>query len=386
MDVGAVSTADRIRLLFVTPSLCTGGAERQLVQLVQNLDPQRYAITVAVFISASELGQEGFYRQVQELPNVSVAVLTRSGRFDLLGPVRSMVNLIRRERIQVMQTSLNLASSFGVVASKITGVPIVASSILSCRDLNLIFRVCTIAQAWMADILISNSEAGFDNRFRRRRPNFRVIGNGLDMQRFVLHPDAVSGLRDEFRLERFTHLVGMAARLSDAKDQAAFLHIAARVVTERPQTGFLVIGDGPNRAALEALSRQLKLDNNVVFTGFRQDSDTLTGLLDVACLFTNYRVVEEGQPNAVMEAMACGVPVLATEGGGTVEILHDGVEGFLVARNDVEISARRILELLDDYGLRHGMGERGRAAIAANFSMEVCVARHEELYRQLLGR
>ncbi len=96
----------------------------------------------------------------------------------------------------------------------------------------------------------------------------------------------------------------------------------------------------------------------MVFTGYRSDVDTLTGLLDVACLFTNYRVISEGLPNAVLEAMACGVPVVATDDGGTVEILHDGVEGFLVARNDVEISVRRILELLDDDELRHGMGDR----------------------------
>ena len=186
------------------------------------------------------------------------------------------------------------------------------------------------------------------------------------------------------RLSRFTHLVGMVATLSDFKDHAAFLQIAARVVAERPQTGFLVIGDGPNRAALEALSAQLGLDSNVVFTGYRPDVDTLTGLLDVACLFTNYRVISEGLPNAVLEAMACGVPVVATDDGGTVEILHDGVEGFLVAENDVEMSVRRILELLDDEELRHSMGQRGRAAIAANFSIGVCVSRYEALYHQLL--
>ena len=155
-------------------------------------------------------------------------------------------------------------------------------------------------------------------------------------------------------------------------------------MAERPQTGFLVIGDGPNRAALEALSAQLGLDSNVVFTGYRPDVDTLTGLLDVACLFTNYRVISEGLPNAVLEAMACGVPVVATDDGGTVEILHDGVEGFLVAENDVEMSVRRILELLDDEKLRHSMGQRGRAAIAANFSIGVCVSRYEALYHQLL--
>ena len=379
-----MTTDKRIRLLFVSPSLCIGGAERQLVQLLQNLDPQRYVLTVAVFSGADDVTQAGFYAEVAALTHVRLTVLVRRGRLDVLGPVRSLVQLIRTERIQVLHTFLNLASTFGLVAAKISGVPIIGSAIRDSRDPGLAYRLCRAAQAWASDILVSNSEAGFDNRFRRRRPNFRVIGNGLDLRRFETHPDVVAGLRDELRLAGFTHVVGMVATLSDFKDHTALLQVAARVVAERPQTGFLVIGDGPNRAALEALSAQLGLDSNVVFTGYRPDVDTLTGLLDVACLFTNYRVISEGLPNAVLEAMACGVPVVATDDGGTVEILHDGVEGFLVAENDVEMSVRRILELLDDEKLRHSMGQRGRAAIAANFSIGVCVSRYEALYHQLL--
>jgi glycosyltransferase involved in cell wall biosynthesis len=376
--------ADPIRLLFVTPSLCIGGAERQLVQLLQNLDPQRYAITVAVFTGADDVSQEGFYRQVSDLPNVSLKVLSRSGRFDLLGPVRSLVQVIRTEQIQLMHTFLNFASTFGLVAAKITGVPIVASAIRSSRDPNLVYRACRTLQAFATNVLVSNSEAGFDNRFRRRRRNFRVIGNGLHMPRFRAQPELVTQLRTELGLSRFSHLVGMVATLSAVKDHPAFLQIAARVVAVRPETGFLVIGDGPNRASLEEMSARLGLDNNVVFTGYRPDVDTLTGLLDVACLFTNYRLISEGLPNAVMEAMACGVPVIATDDGGTVEILHEGVEGFLVSRNDPDISTGLILRLLEDETLRAAMGERGRASAIANFSLDVCIGRYEELYRQLL--
>lgn len=379
-----MSAVSRIRLLFVTPSLCIGGAERQLVQLLQNLDPERYAITVAVFVGAEQAGQKGFYRQVSDLPNVSLTVLTRSGRFDLLGPVRSLVRLIRTERIQVMHTFLNLASTFGLVAAKIAGVPIVASAIRDSQDVNIVYRLCRIVQAWGADILVSNSEAGFDNRFRRRRANFRVIANGIDLRRFDPQPELVVKLREELQLSRFTHLVGMTATLSDFKDHTAFLEIAARVVAERPKTGFLVIGDGPNRAALEALSGQLKITDNIVFAGYRRDIDTLTGLLDVACLFTNYRVITEGLPNAVMEAMACKVPVVATDGGGTVELLHEGVEGHLVMSNNVDIATRLILNLLTDDTLRHTMGERARIAIETKFSLATCVSRYEGLYQQAL--
>lgn len=381
----AAAAGDRVRLLFVIPSLYIGGAERQLVQLVQNLDPERYAITVAVFIGPDVATQEGFYKQLASLPNVSLAVVSRRGRFDVVGPVASLVRLIRARNIQLMQTFLNLASTFGLVAARLAGIPILASAIRDSRDIGFVYRVCRVLQAYGADILLSNSEAGFDNRFRHRRHNFRVVGNGMDLRRFEPQPETVRRLRDELNLSRFDHLVGMVATLSAFKDHEAFLHIAARVVSKRPDTGFLVIGDGPRRAALEALSARLGLARNVMFTGYRKDIDTLTGMLDVACLFTNYRMISEGLPNAVMEAMACAVPVVATNGGGTVELLRDGVDGYLVADNDVDVSVARILQLLDDQNLRHTMGQSARVVIEQKFSLDACVARHEAMYADLLA-
>lgn len=373
-----------VRLLFVASSLYVGGAERQLVQLVQNLDPTRYVITVAVLIGPDRATQDGFYTLISGLPNVSLAVLRRAGRFDVVGPVVSLVSLIRTHRIQLIHTFLNLASTFGVIAARLTGVPIVASAIRDSRDIGLVYCLSRILQAYTADFLLSNSEAGFDNRFRRRRANFRVVPNGLDLRRFDPQPEKVAQLREELQLARFTQLVGMVATLSAFKDHEAFLQVAARVLQEQPQTGFLVIGDGPNRAALEALSLRLGLADNVIFTGYRRDIDALTGMLDVACLFTNYRVISEGLPNAVMEAMACGVPVVATDDGGTVEVLHDGAEGYLVARNDVEVAAGRIVGLLQDASLRQQLGRNGRAAIETRFSLDACVASYESLYDKLL--
>lgn len=127
------------------------------------------------------------------------------------------------------------------------------------------------------------------------------------------------------------------------------------------------------------------MSEEVTFTGSLQDVDTLTVLLDMAYLVIDYRVISEGLPNAVMEAMACGVPVVATSDGGTLEILHDGVEGYLVARNDVELSADRILTLLTDESLRRRMGLSGRELIEKRYGLDACVARHESLYGELLS-
>lgn len=375
-----------LRILFLAPSLDIGGTERQLLQLLQRLDPRRYHMTVAVFTDGGSNRGRGFYADVRALPQVRLVVLGRQGRYDMAGPLRRLLRLLREERIELMHSFLNLASMFALLASRLSGVPVVASAIRDSRDPNLVYRLCRYAEAWGCTYLVSNSEAGFNNRFRRRRANFRVIGNGLDLARFTPRSEVAARLRAELGLARFRQWVGMVATLSAFKDHEAFLAMAVRVATERPDTGFLVIGDGPRRATLETLAGRLGIERQVVFAGHRSDVDTLTGLLDVACLFTNHRIIDEGLPNAVMEAMACGVPVVATRGGGTPELMTDGVEGYLVTDNDLNESSARVLALLGDEALCREMGAKGRARAEAQFSLAACVAAYEDLYASLLRR
>ncbi|GMU75794.1 MAG: hypothetical protein AMXMBFR45_12850 [Gammaproteobacteria bacterium] len=382
------AAGEPVRILFLTPSLRAGGAERQLVQILQKLNAERYSITLATFDSTANgaiaEASSDYYADVRALTHVRLVALGRSSRFDLLGPLLRLVSLLREERIQVMHSFLNLASTFALVAGCRSGVPIVASAIRDSRDLSVIYTLCHRVQAWGCEYLVSNSEAGFDNRFRRRRANFRVIGNGLDLARFTPRPEAAARLREQFGLGRFRRLVGMVATLSAFKDHEAFLDVAARVAEKHPDTGFLVVGDGPRRAVVEAYAARPGLAENVVFTGHCRDVDVLTGMLDVACLFTNFRIIEEGLPNAVMEAMACGVPVVATRGGGTPELMTDGVEGYLVTDNDVAASSARVMALLEDEQLRRTMGNRGRARAERQFSLAACVGAYEALYESLL--
>jgi len=97
-------------------------------------------------------------------------------------------------------------------------------------------------------------------------------------------------------------------------------------------------------------------------------------------------VIEEGLSNSVLEAMACGIPVVATHGGGTRELIHEGVEGHLVADNDAAVAASHVIRLLENDEVRTAMGRRGREAVESRFSMDGCVQRYEEIYRSILGR
>ncbi|WKZ11735.1 MAG: glycosyltransferase [Gammaproteobacteria bacterium] len=382
---GSAPAVERLRLMLLVPSLQVGGAERQVTLLARHLDPARYAVTV-VTIGAQDGAADGFARDLAAAPHVTMASLGRQGRWDLPGPLRRLVDLLHRERIDVIHSFLNLASMFGIAAARLTGIPHVSSAIRDGSDPNWLYRVCRLVQARACDVLVSNSEAGFDSRFRQRRPGFRVIYNGIDLARFTPDPARDARLRSELGLTGFRRVVGMVATLSVYKDHEAFLAMAARVAAARPDTGFIVVGDGPLRGIVEARRAALGLERSVVLAGRRLDADHVTQLLDVACLFTNFRVIEEGLSNSVLEAMACGIPVVATHGGGTRELIHEGVEGHLVADNDAAVAASHVIRLLENDEVRTAMGRRGREAVESRFSMDGCVQRYEEIYRSILGR
>jgi glycosyltransferase involved in cell wall biosynthesis len=152
--------------------------------------------------------------------------------------------------------------------------------------------------------------------------------------------------------------------------------------TTRDGAHLLIIGDGPHRSRLERYSEQNELQGRVHFLGERNDVPRLMPHFDVLWLASEY----EGQSNAIMEAMAAGVPVIATDIAGNRDLVVNDVTGFLVPIGDRFEFTRRTDWLLSDDELRRSFGAAGRERIEREFTVEKMVQRHAELYRQLAAR
>jgi glycosyltransferase involved in cell wall biosynthesis len=176
-------------------------------------------------------------------------------------------------------------------------------------------------------------------------------------------------------------LVGVLARLQPEKGVATFLKAAPRVVERAPRARFVVAGDGPLRAELQALVGRLGLEENVRFLGFRPDPWGLIGLLDVLVVPSQ----TEGAPLVVLEAMTSGVPVVASAVGGIPDQVRNGVDGVLVPPGDPAALGEAVLELLEDPGLARRMGAAGRRKSATDFSHAKMLERAMEVYRTALG-
>jgi glycosyltransferase involved in cell wall biosynthesis len=204
-----------------------------------------------------------------------------------------------------------------------------------------------------------------------------VIRNGLDLDRFAPFSQGgkVAGQRQDDRL------VITVGRLVPQKDLDLFLEAASLVANKKAGIRFLIVGNGPCRGPLERHASRIGLDGKVSFLGEREDVPELLQAADVFWLTSAW----EGLPNVLLEAMACGKPIVARDDGACREAVDHGVNGYLVPTRDSEQFAKYTLALLADPARAREIGEAGRRLVEKRFSVSGMVLATEQLYSSLLG-
>jgi len=232
----------------------------------------------------------------------------------------------------------------------------------------------------LSHFVLANSEAV--RQFLVKEDGFqpgkiKVIRNAVDFERFASVP------RDRAKffpaLGPGHKLIGMVANMNLPVKGHSYLIEAARAVCRiLPGTRFVLIGDGRQRPKLEQQVRELGLEQNFLFLGYHKDVPELLPCFDVSVLPST----AEGLPNVVLEAMAAGIPVVATAVGGTVEILEDGVCGLLVPPRDPEALAKAILRILQEPSLAEQLARAGQERVRAYFNFDRLLLELKELYEE----
>jgi glycosyltransferase involved in cell wall biosynthesis len=368
----ASSECSPAKVMFVVARLSIGGAERQLVELIKGIDRTQFDPCLV------SLDRSGGFAQVIERLGVPIFYAERKYRFDPFVALR-LVRLINRQRVSLLHSFLSTAGVYGSVAARIAGIPIVNSAIRASRYPTAYERLFLKPSFALSQVVTANSEAG-RRVFSKLAPhNIRVVHNGVDMTRFSRLSD-VKQKKASLGFAQFAHVVTLVARMSPEKNPMMFLRAAGIVLKQEPNTAFLLVGSGSLKEELELEIRRAGLGNNVFMMGECTNVEEILQITDVGALTSN----TEGLPNAIIEMLASGVPVVATDCGGTTEVLEDMRTGFCVERNDENRMARRMVELLRDQGLRKAMGMRGIEAIQEKFSIHGMVETTQSIYRELL--
>jgi glycosyltransferase involved in cell wall biosynthesis len=361
-------------LLLVVDSLEVGGAERHVVDLAVALSRKEFEVTVACPVA-------GDLSESLEEANVPVRSLLDQlvKRRVSAAYARALRRLAKEERFDLVHAHVYASAAAAAIATVGTGVPLVVTEHTEAVWRGRRARLVTRWFCRRASRVIAVSDAVKQRLVKQDDvppEKIAVIPNAVPA-----NPDSGSGtppLRDELRDRP---LVGVLARLQPEKGVATFLKAGAHVAKVVPQACFIVVGDGPLRTELEVLVRRLCMDQNVRFLGFRSDPRALIELLDVLVVPS----LTEGAPLVVLEAMAAGVPIVASAVGGIPDqIRHEG-EGLLVPPGDPAALGDAVLKLLRDPGLARRMGASGCRKATTVFSHAEMVARTKDVYRAALG-
>jgi glycosyltransferase involved in cell wall biosynthesis len=340
------ASAGRPRILFLIRALTIGGAERQIVELANALGAEGFAVGLAT------LYDEGPLDAAVGRARVRRHRLGKTGRWDLVRPIWRLVRLLRQERPDILYAFLPAQNVLAALLQPVVPAMHLVFALRSSLDyqradwLQRLVHALEALLARRARLIIANSQAGRQAARARGIAADRVIviGNLIDTERF--RPDAEAGTRQRtaWGIDPMAPLIGMAARLDPMKGHPTFLAAAALLRRERPETRFVLMGDGPPAYAgtLRAEARRLDLDAALVWAGEIRDMPAAYNALDLATLSSDEG---EGFPNAVAEAMACGVPVVATATGDTAEIVGPG--GLVVPPRDPMALATAWAQLLD---------------------------------------
>lgn len=348
----------------------TGGIERQFNILGKSLRAQRKNVRLGC-LNAKGAFLDGLGE---------VVAFPTGGSFFSRECLRSRFRLARyfREHSVLVAHSFDLYSNLMMPSvARLARVPVVIASQNHMGD--LLPRVHDWAETTnfrLCDRVVCNSRATLERlaRIGISRKKLVWIPNGIAPEAFVDENPVLPAVSGLIR-------VGVIARMNHAaKNQEGFLHAAARVASAHANTEFVLAGDGPLREGLEKLAQNLGVQNRVRFLGDRRDVPAVLASLDIAVMPSH----SESLSNSLLEAMAAGKAVVATDVGGTAEVVHDHRTGLLVPNKDIEALAGAINVFIENSELRRACGQNARQ-LALNFTYEKLRDRHLELYTDTLA-
>ena len=371
---------NRIKVLALIKGLGgAGGAERLLATSLRYLDRDRFEYEVSYLLSWKDVLVPEFQRA-----NIPVFCLNLNKAFDVR-IIPRIARLLRERQVDILHIHSPFAGIVGRIASRLAP----ATTVIYTEH-NLWERYHWLTRPanrmtyrWNDAVIAVSQEVE-----RSIRSNYtanaslklRTIPNGVDTEQLAKVSRDARGVKDEFRVPPENRLVVNVASFTSKKRHVDLLRGAKEILKQDPSVTFLLVGQGPLQLDMKLEARQLGIDSNVIFTGFRPDVPRLVAAADLFVLSSLF----EGLPISLLEAMGLGIPVVATRVGGIPEAVTDGVEGFLVEPLNPSQLADKVLELLHSPELLEQFSQNAARRIQEDFPLSKMVECTEDLYTQVL--
>ncbi len=370
-------------ILHMIDSFHQGGTERQAVQLIRLLhDSGQYRMHVACLDGGGVLRGEVEGLGLGEIPEFR---LTSFYDRNALVQLRRLTHLLRERRIDVVHTHDFYTNVFGMAAATLAQVPVRIASRRETLGMRSGAQKKIERFAYrLAHAIVANAEAVRDQLVIEgvREKKIQVVHNGLDLARISLSANLKrEEILSMFGLPEGKRFVTIVANLRHpVKNHPMFLRAAQQVRAAVSDAAFVLAGEGELTRELRDMAAALGLAKDVFFTGRCEKVAELLSVSEICALSSK----AEGFSNSLLEYMAAGKPVVATDVGGARETVIEAETGYLVASGDDRAMAERLIALLSDPERARKMGERGRRVVENNFSCQAQLERTEGLYGRLL--
>lgn len=382
---GSRENPERINLALVISNLSFGGAERQVLELANNIDTEAFNLHLFILSEHAPLAE-----RLKDRDSRLHQIIKRN-KFDI-SVVSRLAAAFKALKIDVVHGFLYDAEIASRLAGRMAGCQAIIGSERNTSNNNgrlkrMIYRLT----APLLDACIANSRAGAAfNRSVTGLPESRyhVIYNGVDTERF--QPRDQAALKQELDLAEDQTIIGMFGSFKHQKNHPLLLQAAALICAERSDICFLFIGSTLQEgykstdsysAEISQLVSDLKLDQFCHFLGAKQDVERYYNLCDITVLPSLF----EGTPNVALESMASGVPVIATDVSDNSYVIPDGSAGYIVPLGEADTLAQRISTLVDDIPLRERLGRQAREWVLETFSLQKMSENFARVYRHVLA-
>jgi len=378
----------KINLLYVITKMELGGAQKQLLSLINNLDKEVYDIFLFTAKDGFLINEVAF---IDKLTLYRSIFLERSiNLFKDALALSEIYSFIRKNRIQIVHTHSSKAGILGRFAAKLAKTPIIIHTVhgwsfhnYQSRIINYFYLILEKICANFTDkiIVVSNFDRnrGLKNSIGGGK-QYILIRYGIDDSKFK-NREGRNDVRKALGLNNTDLVVGMIACFKPQKAPLDFIKLAAAIKGRFSDVKFILVGDGVLRKKVSDLVKKLNLENQVVLSGWRDDIPLILSAFDVFVLTSLW----EGLPIAVLEAMACGVALVATDTGGIGEAVIDGQTGYLAQTGDIVSMQDKVEELLKNSRRRDEFIRLSKAVIdSQEFSLSNMVKNTQGLYSDLL--
>jgi len=344
-------------------------------------DKSKFEVTICILRARDKLGErleEEFHRA-----GVEIRFFER-GKFNPF-TLLDFLRVVREKKIDIMHLQAYGATTFGRLAGIVAGVPRIVHVHDDASQYPWYQKLADLFLSRFTDAAIAVSESVKDactGKRRIPRDRLMVMHNGVPLESFrVPRTDEINAEKRRLGIAADHKVIGTVGKLRREKGLEFLLRSGRKTLQAVPKTYFLLVGDGPLRGELEDLTRELEIEDKVIFAGFRQNPSVMLSLMDIYAMPS----LTEGSPLALLEAMAMGRPIVASKVGGLKEILDDGETGLLVAPEDSVALAEKLIYLLKNEDKAERLGMRAKEE-SKKYDLNLYVRRLEELYWQFASR